>query len=105
MAADPVTPVPGLASVVTVGGTAVEVVGVGPNGGFITNPASSSDQGISPNPESLYVDPTGANPTIGAFGTTFEIVPGGSWLLIPGQTTPTMVNAASSGHRFSVISY
>lgn len=106
MAVDPVVPVPGLTSVVVVGGTPVEVAAGGNNGGFIANPATAADQGIAPNaPESLFVDPTGGNPTIGAFGTTFEIPPGASWQLVPGQTTPTMVNAATAGHRFSVVLY
>ena len=106
MAVDPVDPVPGQTSVVVTGGQAVQVAGGGNNGGFIVNPASAVDQGISPNaPESIFVDPTGGDPTIGAFGTTFEIPPGGSWQIIPGQTTPTMVNANTGGHRFSVVLY
>jgi hypothetical protein len=105
MATDPVTPVPGLASAIVVGGTPVEVAPGGNNGGFIVNPASAADQNVAPNPESLYVDPTGGNPGIGAFGTTFEIPPGSSWQIIPGQTTPTLVNGATAGHRFSVVLY
>ena len=103
MAAPPVTPIPGLVSQVTTGGTAVEAVAAGPNGGFITNPLSAADQGLA-NTEPLYVNPVGAA-GVAANGTTFALQPGGTWFLIPGQLTQTSVNAASSGHKFSVVSY
>lgn len=102
MAATPVVPLPGNVSIVTTGNTPVTVIAVGPEGGFITNPANPVDQGLSV-AESLFVDPTGADPTLQANGTTFEIPPGGSWPVIPGQTTVTKVNAASPGHKFSAI--
>lgn len=102
MAASPVTPTAGLASVVTTGGTAVTVADPGPEGGYIVNPVTSTDQGISV-AEPLYVDPTGADPTLQGNGTTFCLYPGQSWELIPGQTTPTKVNASSDGHKFSVV--
>ena len=103
MAVDPVTPVAGLTSTVTTGGTAVTVVPGGPNGGFITNPYTAADQGISA-AENLYVDAVDTATTTGN-GTTFTIFPGGSWPIIPGQTTPTTVNAVTSGHKFSVTWY
>jgi hypothetical protein len=103
MATSPVTPVPGLASVITTGGTAVVAVGPAPNGGFIANPASATDQGLDA-VETLYVNPVTAA-TEAANGTTFALAPGQSWELIPGQTTNTSVNAASSGHKFSVVVY
>lgn len=96
-----VTPVAGLVSVITTGGTAVNAVGPNPNGGFITNPVSASDQGIA-TAEVLYVDPVGTAGLAGN-GTTFALYPGQSWPLIPGQTTPTSVNAATSGHKFSIV--
>lgn len=98
-----VTPLPGLTSTIATGGTAVNAAGPNPNGGFIMNPASAADQGLG-SPEPLYVNPVDAAGTAGN-GNTFAIAPGGSWSLIPGQTTSTSVNAASSGHRFSVIVY
>jgi hypothetical protein len=104
MAATPVTPVPGSASIVAAGGVAVVAVPGGPNGGFITNPYDAADQGIS-SAEPLYVDPVGtpgAGPGNGN-GTTFVLYPGQSWPLIPGQTTVTRVNAQTSGHKFSVV--
>ncbi len=103
MAAEPVTPVAGTNSVVAAGGTAVQAAPAAPNGGFITNPASAVDQGIA-DAETLYVDPVGAA-DVQANGTTFALAPGQSWSLIPGQTTTTTVNAASAGHKFSVVVY
>lgn len=104
MASTPVTPVPGVNTTITQGGQAIVVIDIGPEGGIITNPASNTDQGIE-NAESIYVDPTGADATIGAFGTSFELQPGQSWTVIPGQTTQTTVNAASAGHRISAVSW
>jgi hypothetical protein len=104
MASTPVTPVAGINTSIIVGGQAVVVIDIGPEGGIITNPASNTDQGIA-NAESIYVDPTGADANIGAFGTSFELQPGQSWTAIPGQTTKTTVNAASAGHRFSAVSW
>lgn len=101
MAADPVTPKPGNTSVVTVGGDAVVAVMSGPNGGFIVNPYTAADQGLS-DVEPLLVDPV-TEAILQGNGTTFAIEPGGTWDLIPGQTTPTFVNASSSGHKFSVV--
>ena len=108
MAAPPVTPIAGLVSQVTTGGTAVVAAGPVANGGFIQNPASAADQGLA-TAEDLIVNPVdvAANPnTAGiANGTNFRIPPGGTWQLIPGQTTNTSVNAVSSGHHFSVVVY
>lgn len=96
-----VTPVAGLTSVVATGGAAVSAVGPSPKGGYITNPSSAADQGLGA-AETLYVDPVGAA-VLSAHGTTFALAPGQTWSLIPDQITPTSVNAASSGHRFSVV--
>ena len=104
MAPTPVTPVPGAASYVVTGGSSVLVVAAGPNGGIITNPLANTDQGLS-TAEVLYVDPVGQCGNLAANGTTFALQPGQNWLLIPGQTTPTYVNAPSSGHKFSVTSW
>lgn len=103
MAADSVTPKAGIVSVVAVGGTPVVTVGPGPNGGFITNPASKDDQGIAA-AEVLYVSPVGSA-GLAANGTTFALQPGQSWPLIAGQTTNTSVNANTGGHKFSVVQW
>lgn len=96
-----VTPIAGLVSIITTGGTSVIAVAAGPNGGFIVNPYTATDQGLS-NSEPLYVDPVGTAGLEGN-GTTFALQPGQSWPLIAGQTTVTSVNAASAGHKFSVV--
>lgn len=96
-----VTPTPGVNSSVATGGTPVVVAAPGPAGGFLVNPAMASDQGLS-NVETLYVNPVG-NATLQGNGTTFALQPGQSWAFIPGQTTPTTVNAESDGHKFSVV--
>ncbi len=102
----PVTPIPGDASQVVTGGTAIVAVAANPdgvNGLVITNPATAADQGFDPadTPEPLYVDAV-TDATLEGNGTTFRIEPGGSWYGIAGQTTATSVNAATSGHKFSV---
>lgn len=103
-----VTPIPALNSQVTTGGTAVNAFGPNPNGGFLQNPASSTDQG-GVGPEDLIVNPvtSAAAPGVagGINGTNFRLSPGQTWSLIAGQTTPTSVNAASSGHKFSGVSW
>lgn len=106
MAAPPVTPIAGNASEIVTGGVPVVAVLGGPNGGFIVNPFSAADQGLV-TAEDLIVNPV-ANALSGsgvANGTNFRIAPGQSWALIPGQTTLTSVNAVTSGHLFSVVSY
>lgn len=107
MAVDPVTPVALLTSVVTTGGTAVQVAPGNVNGGFITNPVDAADQGI-PTAEPLFVSPVSATPGSASGdgnGVTFVLYPGQSWPLIAGQTTQTWVNAATSGHKFSGVTY
>lgn len=99
-----VTPKPGSTSVVSVGGTAVTAIPAGPLGGVIQNPLAAADQGLGA-AEVLYVDPVavpGSTPGDGN-GTTFVIYPGQTWSVIPEQSTPTRVNAASSGHKFSCV--
>ena len=103
MAAPPVTPVAGDASVVVAGGTPVIAAVPNPQGGFLVNPSAAADQGLA-NAETLYVDPVGAA-ALAANGTTFALAPGQSWPLIPGQTTNTSVNAASNGHKFSIVKW
>lgn len=104
MPVDPVTPLPGTNAIVAVGGTpvvAVPALPAGINGCTITNPYLASDQGIV-TAEPLYVNPVDAAGTQ-ANDNTFALQPGGSWSGIRGQITATSVNAATSGHKFSVV--
>ena len=81
----------------------MQAVPPNPNGGFITNPYSATDQGIAA-VEVLYVNPV-TNAALQGNGTNFPLQPGQTWEIIPGQTTPTSVNAATAGHKFSVVWY
>src|SRR6266550_2670000 len=102
-----VVPVAGAHSFVSVGGTAVIAATANPtgyNGGNMVNPLTASDQGIG-TAEPLIVDPTGVSPGLNANGTAIALQPGQSWNLIPGQVTATYVNAATSNHKFSVVTY
>ncbi|HUZ33911.1 MAG TPA: hypothetical protein VMV19_17655 [Xanthobacteraceae bacterium] len=103
MATIPVTPIPLVNSIITIGETSVIAVAAGPNGGVITNPLSATDQGLV-TAENLYINPVTAAGTVGN-GTTFALLPGQSWTIVPGQTTPTYVNAPTSGHKLSGFSY
>ena len=105
MATQAVTVQPGTNSTVSVAGTAIEAVPVNPNGGIITNPLTAADQGLTGAgavAEPLYINPIGAAALAGN-GSTFALAPGQSWIVIPGQTTPTSANAATAGHKFSVV--
>lgn len=104
MTTPPVTPVPGLVSEIEIGGTAVMVIPPGPNGGYITNPPNPADQGIGGGTEPLYVDPV-SPPGLNGNGTTSSLAPGQSYSIIPGQTNPVYVNAATSGHKFTCVWY
>lgn len=103
MAATAVTPQAGITSVISTGGTAETVVPSSPNGGYIVNPYTNTDQNISI-AEWLYVDPV-TSAIIGAYGTAVGLAPGGFYNIIPGQTTTLSVNAATTGHRFTVVYY
>ena len=96
------TPTPGLTNIVQIGGTPVTVANAGTGGGLVTNPLSATDQGIS-NAEPLYVDPVGSCAATSAGGTILALQPGDTYTLVPGSTLPTIVNAATGGHKFTVV--
>ena len=100
MATTPTTPTAPINYSVSASGVSTPVIPAGPNGGIITNPVYATDQGIS-TAEILYVDPTGAAPTLYANNTTFELLPGQTWTVIPGQISITNVTANTAGHKFS----
>jgi D-lyxose ketol-isomerase len=99
------TPQVGQITTVTAGGTAVTAiaaVAAGIGGGFITNPYSPTDQGLS-NAEPLTVDITGEQATLEGNGSTVALQPGESVFLVPGQVTAVTVNAESNGHQFTAV--
>lgn len=88
---------------VTTGGIP-EVLIYGPIlGGIILNPASNEDQGIA-EVEVLYIDVVG-DATLGVAPTTQALQPGQIYYVPKNQTTNVSVNAASSGHKFSAITF
>jgi hypothetical protein len=97
---------PGLASSISIAGEAVQVApyGVGAAGiagGTIANPLAAVDQGLT-TAESIFVDFTG--PAYSRVrSTTVELSPG-SRIEIPSESV-AWVNAASGGHRFTVVLY
>ena len=96
-----VTPVAGVNTVITTGGVAVEVAPANINGGYIVNPYSNTDQGIT-TAEVLYVSAV-SDPTLQGNGVTIALQPGQSYQMIPGQTTMTKANANSNGHKFTAV--
>lgn len=102
--AAPATPAAGAASEVTTGGTAVVALSGPIGGGFVTNPPNAASQGIGA-AENLYLDMVGTPGSTDADGngTTVTLVPGQTFVL-PSLATgvSVRVNAATSGHKFSV---
>lgn len=97
------TPAAGTASTIATGGTAVTMVTGPVNGCYIVNPASAADQGISV-AENAYVNPVTTATTTGN-GTNATLVPGQTFVCIPGQTTNVSVNAATSSHALTVVKW
>jgi D-lyxose ketol-isomerase len=96
------TPVVGLAtSTPTTPGQAVNAISANQAGGYIVNPLSSVDQGLT-DAEPLYVDQVGAAGTI-AYKTTIALQPGQSYTIIPNTTTAVSVASASASHRFTAV--
>jgi hypothetical protein len=98
------TPQGGISYQVTTGGTAVIAIPPGVSGGYITNPSLATDQGFlsSVLPEDLFVNPAGT-PSLVGNNTTVRLSPGQSFTAIANSTLPLMVNAATSGHKFTVV--
>jgi hypothetical protein len=93
---------PGAASRVLVGGHAVAAA-FGPLlGGFVMNPLTAADQGVSAEP--LFLDlvaPAAARET----ATTIELRPGDIFSFPTNFGGTVWVNAATSGHKFSAVVY
>ncbi len=100
----PRTPAAASASAIVTGGTAITVA-TGPiNGGKLVNPLTAAAQGIAL-AENAYPD------MVGVPGSTDAAANGTTYLLVPGQDfdIPALaagvtlkINAATSGHKFSV---
>lgn len=84
-------------------GTPVTAIDTNQAGGYIVNPVSAVDQGVT-TAEPLYVNQvTGA--TLQANGTTIALQPGQSYSVIPNTTTPVTVSAASPNHQFTAVQW
>jgi D-lyxose ketol-isomerase len=95
-------PVVGLAtSTPTTPGQAVTVISPNQAGGYIVNPLSSDDQGLS-DAEPLYVDQVNPAATA-AYRTTIALQPGQSYTIIPNTTTPVTAASESASHRFTAV--
>lgn len=100
-----VTPLQGSNVAIVTGGSAVVAIPANPNGGYITNPYLNTDQGIGGAAEPLYIDPVGTPGAVAGDGntTTTVLYPGQTYTVIPGQTTVTKANAATTGHKFTAV--
>ena len=98
------TPIAGNASTVATGGTAVNALSVGPaHGCQVINPLAVADQNIG-TAEPLYINIVGPA-AVTANGSTAALAPGQSFQCVPGQLSATSVNAATSGHKFTVFAW
>lgn len=100
-------PMAGNSAIIAQGGTPVVLV-TGPClGGFITNPPNAASQGIA-TAENAYVDPVGipGDTDAVANGTTSILFPG-SQFIFPALSTGVQIqgNAATSGHKLTVVVY
>lgn len=92
---------PGVVSVIKTGGTAVTAAYGPVVGGIISNPLLPGDQGIA-SPEPLYFSLV-SSADLSENTTTQMLNPGESFNIPIGQTTNVSVNAATSGHKFSIV--
>lgn len=98
-----VTPVAGTNTKINLGATAVIAAPANVNGGYITNPALASDQGIAI-AESLLVSPV-TPPSLIGNTTAIRLQPGETYMVIPGSVNPVWVNATTTGHKFTCVVY
>lgn len=107
VAGAPTTPEAGLADVIVNAGVAI-IAATGPfNGGYVINPNPAAAQGLGL-PENAYLDMTGAPGSTDAtgFGTCKILFPGDEFTLPAVETGVNVwLNAASAGHRFTVVIY
>jgi hypothetical protein len=97
----PVTPVKGVNTIVLTAGSAVLVSTGDAIDGYIINPGTIADQGLTAL-NILYVDPTyPATPY--ETETTVAIQPGGRYYIPPLVGTGVWVNSKASGHKFTAV--
>lgn len=92
---------PGAADKIVTGGVAVTAVFANTQGAVLTNPASATDQGIAV-AEPLYYSLYGSATLLPGAGNV-ALQPGESYFVPSGLANALSVNAATSGHKFSVV--
>jgi hypothetical protein len=95
--------VPSTSYTIATGGTSVIAVTGPVRGCYIQNPPTAADQGIA-TAENGYVDPTKAATTAGN-GSNGALTPGQPWNCPTNLQAGSNVwiNAATSGHKFTVV--
>ncbi len=94
-------PSAGLATQIASSGQAVMVAPANISGGYIVNPSSPADQGVSVEP--LYVDIVSECSALVANVTTVSLGPGQKFDMPVNSSKPVWVNAASAGHNFTCV--
>ena len=98
------TPVAGPASQTpATPGTSITAIDANQSGGYITNPFTAADQGLSA-AEVLYVNQVTLAGVV-ANGTTLALQPGQTYSIIPNTTTPVNVASASANHKFTAVEW
>lgn len=95
-----VTPTKGIVSEIPVAGKSLLVATADTLGGYIINPATAEDQGLS-TPANLFIDPTG--PAAPNQTATTMLIPPGGYYNIMANPPGTWVNSAATGHKFTVV--
>ena len=84
-------------------GTTVVAIDQNMSGGYIVNPLSAADQGLT-TAEVLFVNQVTLAATV-ANGTTIALQPGQSYTVIPNTTTPVTVASLSPNHKFTAVEW
>jgi hypothetical protein len=98
------TPTVGLATqTAATPGIPVNAIASNQSGGYIVNPLSAADQGLT-SAEILFVNQV-APSDVQANGTTIALQPGQSYTVIPNTTTPVSVASLSANHKFTAVQW
>lgn len=84
-------------------GIPVDAIAANQSGGYVVNPLTAADQGLS-TAEVLYVDQVSPADTQ-ANGTTIALQPGQSYTVIPNTTTPVSVASLTPNHKFTAVQW